>query len=126
MIKRNEVRVGNYLQDDAGYKSTVMEVLDNGFVLQRKDIYGVAGVLRMFAEDLNPVPLTSDLLPKMGLQCQPGGGITCWHLPGNGDLLIMASSARIFLHGHNRTIESVHQLQNIIFAITGEELKVEI
>lgn len=88
--------------------------------------------LTLFLEDLQPIPLTEEILLKCGFEdgCK---SIYAIYLPNDGSYFHVKYSVHnngfyVVLEGFyaSRRIKSVHQLQNIIFALTGEELKINL
>ncbi len=97
MMKANELRIGNYVYDNLGG------------VLKIKGIS-----LDSTLSHIKPIPLTEEWLFKfrlMSIKTELG----FWN---NGDAIY-------FSYGFEKSIELkyVHQLQNLYFALTGEELK---
>ena len=84
------------------------------------------------------VPLTEDWLVKFGFECKESSTCKLWHI-GINDLthdylfdltwlikpeLINAPDFPFYKNGRH-TIYFVHQLQNLYFALTGIELKID-
>jgi hypothetical protein len=101
MINPKELRIGNILQKSTNELLIVGEITDNGFgckVVDRDKFSLPTGW------EIHPIPITEDWLLNFGFE-------------QNGHKL------PIQLHQRGKThIKYVHQLQNLYFALTGEEL----
>lgn len=113
-MKANEIRIGNLF--------TV-----NGFTMYVEAIFKDTVYFDFEGEgnikDLIPIPLTEEILNKAGFESHYHGFIR---------------NERIFieetLNGWNigffgitmREVRYIHDLQNLIFALTGEEIKIEL
>lgn len=117
-ISANELRIGNLLQWGDG------EITVDLNVLRDFDVYVING--------LEPIPLTEEWLIRVGFEKQDSGykinhpDYCEWYqrdFPVIGELC--QSSDKEYLYDTDTDIlriNSVHQLQNLIFALTGEEL----
>jgi len=127
-MKANELRIGNWvLARLVPYQIDEMEVKASG--------YGRIGLYHNYRIDkgeVRPIPLTEEWLLKLGFDKSDligfDGG---WQYRGRGKYYIQQMSNAITIH--LITEESialltgfhfVHQLQNLYFALTGEELSV--
>lgn len=130
MIQPNELRLGNYVQDRGGkvLKIDTFETTHNGeeYVLkvgQRMFVNGnEVHPLTEYSDYLDPIPLTKDWLTRFGFDKYPN---EVWSLLLWSPCLIDRDGYFLFaMHGVIVTeIQYVHQLQNLYFALTGEELK---
>lgn len=114
MIKANELRIGNYYYNQSGHLNQTTTIS------KYKDL-GVNHDL------IDPVPLTEEWLFKFGFERE--GGKAYWVLPYikihsvptiDGDEILMMPNNRYACQ-----IKHVHQLQNLYFALTNEELKIK-
>ena len=112
-----ELRIGNYLQ---GQTTVVVSAIlrDNRVEIEGNSSSFTVGVC------LIPIPLTEDWLIKLGFKKNGNSywfnnymDITRLHTKDGRELLMMAFTDYSF------ELKSVHQLQNLYFALTGEELK---
>lgn len=79
-------------------------------------------------EHTEGIPLTEEWLVKMGFEKRvDGDDFNIWHwyelqiLP---DIAFVQGNLDVFILDHdNIRVQFVHQLQNLYFALTGEELK---
>jgi hypothetical protein len=73
--------------------------------------------------DIQPIPLTEEWLMKLGFIKKNGYGFIKKDLFGNLFYSVETKEHFIFQYHELRIkIEYVHQLQNLYFALTGEEL----
>ncbi len=102
-MKANELRIGNYVHMDMS--------IDDIEVVRLK--IGDLALFAIEARELYPIPLTEEWLLKFGLMSIK----TELGLWNNGDAIY-------FNYGFEKSIQLkyVHQLQNLYFALTGEEL----
>ena len=132
MIKANELRLGNYLQLE-GENFRVSEIQNNlqCVELKRKNLENPR--LNDYEEcdldcnDLLPIPLTEEWLLKFGFKLDMENFNWNAAIGENeiGDFkLALRYSERIgwFFQSKCTVLKYVHQLQNLYFAITGEEL----
>lgn len=118
MIKANELRIGNITDKGIIVGITPSEVI----IIDGKHLDN---------EDVDPIPLTPDILEKCGFVKENFGwtinkqkfqygdyfGLFDFnYCEGNLNLRLNASDCPL------PTIKSLHQLQNLYFALTGEEL----
>lgn len=128
MIKSNELRSGNYIWNT--FNNPLIVISINPYFGTDKYIEGVSckfenGIPSGFSpiDKINPIPLTEEILLKCGFK--------------DGSLGI-ESDYGAMLYGNTTTvsledcdggdigikIKYVHQLQNLIFALTGKELQI--
>ena len=131
-MKANELRIGNLFQGDkfsiaryGMYSDGVTSITGYGiYLLSEND-----NIL-----DLKPIPLTEEILLKCGFKfkkCGPCGqdqwaNLDIWSIPcsDTGNFITIRGSSRnsFILYPYGTYIHSLHQLQNLYFALTGEEL----
>jgi len=123
-MKANELRIGNYFIDTVGSycnPNTIQQV-------HKIDRYGVNGWQDMGAsgvcefEQMNPIPLTEEWLLKFGFE-KYGNEFT------KEDINIYHKELNEFrcrIDDYNHVVLLyVHALQNLFFALTGEELTIK-
>lgn len=149
MVKANELRIGNYLIDSEN-RSTfkVHEFLSDRV---RKSV-GLYSTTAYTLEEVEPVPLTEEWLVKLGFKKETWSqfdykfdhvsGKICGYVIDNVWCLVPApGGTRPVFFGRRNTDprrnlvwnfeqmgnppSHVHQLQNLYFALTGEELEVK-
>ena len=126
MIKPNELRLGNLLQDDNGNIMTVEELKVDGLICRviDREKYPLPQ-----GWHCQPIPLTEEWLLKFGFEhaytssypeytryCINSFSVSSW---GKQKLICLGD----FESEYDIEIQHVHQLQNLYFALTGEELK---
>ena len=121
-MKATELRIGNLLQVN-GKIYSVAKLTKSGCRLQPLDDSEVE------AGNIEPIPLTEDLLLKLGFEeCFTGFfekadflfDIQYDGYPRKYELIFDANDGLCY---HKKEIKYVHQLQNLYYALTGEELK---
>lgn len=133
MVKANELRIGNLIEpiqnEVVNFHTIVLGILSKGIYIPYN------GVPARFNEvDFNPIPLTEEWLTKLGFTKKRDW---YWLFPGNKKMFKNELSihwnrhynfAYFSLNEENGQrqfgIENkhVHQLQNLYFYLTGEEL----
>lgn len=139
MIQANEVRVGNRFIRELHTHNRGLDY-DKDFVLDEDNMGMLFVDIRLALNDLFPIPLTEQILISSGFKKfshEPGYtlgdddeksercdeyslgklSIMDW---GNGFILSNSNSFDLRIE-----LKSLHQLQNLYFALTGKELKVE-
>jgi hypothetical protein len=140
MVKANELRIGNCVRHKRGdedfYRDYVIDgigVSKNGNVIAilkyENDFYRMAGESD---GDLQPICLTPEILERCGfekwentnvfqLDCADEENI---QIRGN-EVFLAGNEACIDGHGFHCKCDYLHQLQNLYFALTGEELEIK-
>jgi hypothetical protein len=102
-MKANELKIGNY-------------VLDNlGGILKIKAISNESNLFH-----INGIPITEDWLLKFGFEVYEFDHKSSQYR--YKDRLIVIRDGFFVDYGSGVKIKYVHQLQNLIYALTGEEL----
>jgi len=133
-MKSTELRIGNYIQVNNGSNytgiGTVATMSNTG---EENDVayYDDNGLyeytdLRLF----EPIPLTEDWLLKFGFEREKTDNYmykiiedeTRFAVYLNGDFMLGYSYE---WGGKDKCLKHVHQLQNLYFALTGEELTIK-
>jgi hypothetical protein len=120
-MKANELRIGNYLQDNV--TKTTVKVVElskdciSTYVIDRSK-YPLKDGWK-----LEPIPLTEEWLLRFGFEKRSIiKQNDSYYLNGK----VVWATENGFRYFQNRDIiKYVHQLQNIYFALTGEELKLK-
>lgn len=130
-MKASELRIGNYVSD--------RHASDSFFAVVKKLDYSRCyyGSFHSAYSDLKPIPLTEEWLLRFGLSLVEGrtgkkylflNGF--WHLVNdlyyqNGAVYIAEYWGENMHPITQTSIQYVHQLQNLYFALTGEELELK-
>lgn len=129
-----ELRIGNYIDAILQGKITRVEYIDS-----RDGIIGSSDFSDRPIEDFLPIELTEEWLLKLGFDKKEDGSVSCQYHIGNNPLTHDYVVSLVWLkrlpnyelegfpfyrNGHH-TIKNVHQLQNLYFALTGQELTIK-
>lgn len=113
-MKANELRIGNYVNHNQ-YSAKVTGIELNRLCVD-PSVYPYIGY-----DEIKPIPLTEEWLLKFGFDFKID-----YLLQKNGFSIVFEHKGN-FLMGYLESIgidiEYVHTLQNLFFALTGEELK---
>jgi hypothetical protein len=139
MVQANELRIGNYffrsIHSFCGKSSVVTKVRDMPYLIyDNKEGYLMNEV---WADEYEPTPLTTEILVKCGFKTNNRfaykiklSSDTSLELDSDGEFF------NVFLRQENSEehidtvylgvleLKFLHQLQNLYFALTGEELTV--
>lgn len=145
MIQVNELRISN-LVDYNGMYLSVSEIYTPK---PRKPVRfdGVecvelhcGGFITATMDDIKPIPLTEEILLKCGFVCfaesEVSKGFSIGTNPVTNDHMVTLTWLKdifknnldnypFFKNGHH-VIKHLHQLQNLYFALTGQELEVKL
>lgn len=129
MINKNELRIGNIIEwnDDKGrdcfYRVARLDEDNLGADCISEEFAWFPDRWTILYNDAIPIPLTPEILEKIGItQISIGGRkyfIDRW-----GDGTVSIYDRHIDLS--DIPCKYLHQLQNLIFALTGEELEVTV
>lgn len=132
-MKANELRIGNLI---------TLKSLPNEYqrVLSVNNTEWIDGVKRLWIEtdlcegelfdEFTAIPLTEEWLLKFGFEIEKDPPVDHWHFginPYTQDWMILIKSLGsgfFYQNGYFR-IPYVHSLQNLYFALTGEELELK-
>lgn len=113
-MKASELRIGNYV-----YRQSAKLIID------KSSVYQIENVNIQSALKYEPIPLTEEWFDKFGFN-QMG----MWKILKDVEFSIIKGYGLALksIDGYRRlnqnSIKYVHQLQNLFFALTGEELAV--
>ena len=131
MIQPNELRIGNWVYDDV-HTQFPMFIVGIGEDYVYLDFYGREGdIWESTPNDLQGIPLTGELLEKLGFTFKDGLWRHEWGVkvkPEKGFVNIENKDKEHWLYGtcNCKDVWYLHQLQNVISVITKKELKVNI
>ena len=113
-MKANELRIGNYIQvKGEKYNSQIMWILPREVGLDNS-------VDEIFISDLEPIPLTEEWLIRFGFEVK-SASVTHKYSYNIG-FFVLSNGLRSNISYDGYEIKYVHQLQNLYFALTGNEL----
>jgi hypothetical protein len=122
-MKANELRIGNYVNvpnpKQCPFRIDAFEYCSEKFikVAQEVKINGKeVHPLTWYGKDLEPIPLTEEWLLKFGFENNRLGLFDCIKVVEDIGFHIY------FIQRHLKEVQYVHQLQNLYFALIGEEL----
>jgi len=113
-MRAEELRIGNYVIDEFGDCRKILH-------LNKSSVEFDYGIIDMY-ENLKSVPLTEDWLLKFGFIKLEGWDDTFFFQLNNVQILEYNISGYDY---DDFNIKNVHQLQNLYFALTGEELTIK-
>jgi len=126
-MEAKELRIGNIIHQEASFLfDRSPEKTTTKAEYKEKDVIVTSEVLLNFNERFyEPIPLTEEWLLKFGWK-EIDEKLYCrrWRLK-RVDIYKMVSGDYPFYFRYNQEdlqVKSVHQLQNLYFALTGEEL----
>lgn len=135
MIQANELRIGNWVyvlykefpldQDHYDKKACpVTRIRSNGFIevaiLTQHDYH---------VSKIEGIPLTPEILEKAGFEISDWlrtGVKNIYYKEGMGEFLTYEYDGCCVYQLNKKVIQYVHQLQNLYFALTGEELEIDL
>lgn len=143
MIKANELRIGNKFDVEVpayiNHRFTALTVTQKGCDTSYADYGqhapplpadGIHGLMFIRYEEMEPIPLTSDILEKCGFEGTGKRDTTWTHEKMSPQIEFSKGHYQLFTDEGNFlsdiNIEHLHQLQNLYFALTGEELNVRL
>ncbi len=116
-MQANELRIGNYIQNNGGGQETVFGIKEKSVIV-------------LFADaDINifePIPLTEEWLVRLGFTKDKLDDN--WYFPTNRIYPIYQRGKRFGFNGAGmsvREFEFVHELQNLVYAMSKHELCVK-
>lgn len=128
MIQANQLRIGNWILKDGKYFQII-------YGINKKYVYGLdseildSHINKSELNNLHPIPLTEEILLKCGFD--NGYEITIKigrkKIVFNWSIKIVSTGYRSGWYCEKyRNIKYLHQLQNLIFALTGKELEINL
>ena len=125
-MKASELRMGNLVlcNTSIGFVNTIVSVCN----LSSDEIVCSYKPTKqfIFCKDalFEPIPLTEEWLLKFGFKKGEGGYIDRTFFL-NGVICVFIINSSFNFYYKNILLKSVHQLQNLYFALTGEELTIK-
>jgi hypothetical protein len=116
-LKANEFRIGNFVEYDN--RIFEIDVISDIYPTLNTPIFGI-GVVDW--NNIKPIPLTEELLLKFGFKKCDLGGFSI--KTDKYEYIEFNSVLFCWVNGTKKPIKYVHQLQNLYFALTSEELTI--
>ena len=113
-MKASELRIGNLVNYNEGGIFKVIGIHEFGI-----DCENEIETTYMEYENFKPIPLTEEWLLKFGFKNNRLGLFDCVKVGDDIGYHIY------FIGKHLKEVQYVHQLQNLYFALTGEELTIK-
>jgi len=123
IMKIEELRIGNWVKHNSSWCYRGEDVID--FMWDTSDWYAL-GECTLFMENIEPIQLTEEWLFKFGFFKHNNAYVL--NKPKINSLMFNFSIWQDMTYNSSEfpiELESVHQLQNLYFAITGTELAYE-
>lgn len=132
-MKATELRIGNWVCHNGNWCHRNLSTPTN-FQWAEYDWYAV-GQCCMDLEDISPIPLTKEWLLKFGFK-RPSPNSPMWEINKAGEGMVKINYLYFTEYDHvtHKVYQTtcslvcfryVHQLQNLYFALTGEELEIK-
>ena len=123
-MKANELRIENYVLDDHNgiCQVKIIDVINDSYGLVK---YKSTICLRYNLTQINPIPLTKEWLLKAGFVFGMLTDEGLFYSKNGITILITHDGKKFFLYGKDKIIKYVHQLQNLYFDKTDEELEIK-
>lgn len=127
MIDIKELRIGNWVSACDGSRwmvETIKPETISGYMYSNNllnDVQEKNRSVEIHDENLNPIPLSEKLLLKCRFEPR-NSGIKTYYNP----LLELDHDFKLMRVDYNIQVKSLHQLQNLYFDLTGQELEVDL
>ena len=123
-ILARELRIGNLVWDDYSGEMIISQITHSTESVNFRKTWQLPDGWAL-CKDIKPIPLTEEWLLKFGFTYRIDTGFNGWY-----STPILGESIRIYkieqgwfkYHSSLTVIKYVHKLQNLYFALTGEEL----
>lgn len=127
MVKVTELRIGNWIMcknpNEDNIQPNKVELLDEDGV----NAWLAMSLDEIYATDVSGIPLTSDYNFKLNQDNSSCDDTLCVEVTGQAEINIETNSQGCsdLQYFFPYEIKYVHQLQNLYFALTGEELELK-
>jgi hypothetical protein len=127
-MKEQELMIGDWVhhRDNWSYRQPDQDFGEFDFQWSSGDWYAL-GECTLTLDDIEPIPLTEEWLLKLGIHkigCDNEGDdlfATKLNTPAD-EVWLNRIEGDFYLQEYGKKIKYVHQLQNLYFALTNEEL----
>ena len=122
MINANELRIGNWVRFKHLF-CLIITIKQDNCEIQSDRI-----IVNSNYDDINPIPLTTEILENCGFEELEGNIYYKFFDYKEFRVFIRKENNSVFMYWKGNTVDDsvnnlpIHRLQNIIFALTGEEL----
>jgi hypothetical protein len=116
-IDAGELRIGNWIFEEGQDDNKPFQIFSIYHEVKNNKVNGLPICL------MRPIPLTEDILLKCGFECYEfdNGEPNQYRFKNR---LIVIRKGNFVDYGCDVIITSLHQLQNLYFALTGQELQI--
>jgi len=113
-MKANELRIGNYVEGESGYV----------YPFELSDFYDWYNDhnSHLYGDSVKPIPITEEWLLKFGFVPHPPDTDSFYPYYWRKTIRINYKENKWYIAHHAVYIHYVHELQNLYFALIGEEL----
>jgi hypothetical protein len=122
-MKTNELRIGNWYNEFGIPKQITPDIIYAMYKIEKSGKVAI---------DVSPIPLTEEWLVKFGFENSKAKSAKKWifyasfnHHYNSGLMKVHLTGGSVIISGKRIFCKHVHQLQNLYFALTGEELEVK-
>jgi len=129
-MKANELRIGNIVFDTVGRCNTYVNIIAPWKEDPNEWVVSTSNMPPLFNSSVEPIPLTEEWLKRLGFEKltykSKGFKSDSYSYTGGPSLIVHFDGVRLsvnFWQGNEKRY--VHQLQNLYFALTGEELTIK-
>ena len=129
-MRSNELRLGNWVLNN-GKPYQILNGIDNNYIYGLDSVILDSHIYKSSLEYIDPITLTEEILLKCGFESDYKS-IYAKYIPNDGGYFHIKYNSHnngfyLVLHGfYVARIKHLHQLQNLYFALTGEELNIEL
>jgi hypothetical protein len=118
-MKATELRIGNWVEIQ-GLESKIISVDTEGCICENE--YCEDFENNNITQNLQPIPLTEEWLERFGFEYSDlNGDSGLWKIPP----FQIYGKYNQFIYEYALDVNYVHQLQNLYFALTGEEFQTD-
>ena len=115
-MKASELRIGNWVEIQ-GLESKIISVDTEGCICENE--YCEDFENNNITQNLQPIPLTEEWLERFGFEYSDlNGDSGLWKIPP----FQIYGKYNQFIYDYRLDVNYVHQLQNLFYCLTGEEL----
>jgi hypothetical protein len=128
MIKANELRIGNWVMFSL-LNNPPPDFINKLAKVDAQDIRYIQEDVHSDYMEWNPIPLSPEILEKAGGIKQTHDESEYWFKKDFGLRYLDYAPAIILIIGYERkhvNLKYLHQLQNLFYSLTGEELNIEL
>ena len=113
-MNAQELRIGNWVvRNSSGTYQQVKEVFTTGVLLQNEPPLDIRKSMRLPLSAISPIPLTPEIISDL--------------MKGNLKEISIEYKGGVWLFGKDAVhCKHLHQLQNLYYSLTGDELKIEL